>query len=248
MVTLEVIKVALPVFESVTDCAVLVVPAFCWPKMRLGGDRIASGAVAGGGLPPLAPPPPPPQATQIPTTSNAVISNQPAGRRREPPRLITVVRASRPAKSQGNREVRRMATGLLKNVADAVTPPQSEDKERDLALATRDLRDFSPPVALRNERLDGLFCTLPGGTLCCGARDAALTGPVVLAVTVAVTAEEPLMVTDAGETLQLTSIVPVRQDRFIVPWNPFRGITVIVEFPDCPAVEILIVDGFADML
>jgi hypothetical protein len=76
MAMFEMLSKALPMFESVTLCAALVVPVFCWLNVRLPGDRLTSGA--GGGLPPPPPPPPPPQAAQIPTTSNAVAKSQAA--------------------------------------------------------------------------------------------------------------------------------------------------------------------------
>ena len=63
-----------------------------------------------------------------------------------------------------------------------------------------------------------------------------------------VAAEEPVMLTDEGEKLQFIMVVPVQQDRLIAPTNPFRGVNVIVELPDCPGAEIMMVDGFAAML
>ena len=37
------------------------------------------------------------------------------------------------------------------------------------------------------------------------------------------------------------------QPSVTVPVNPFRGVTVIVEVPDCPGAEMLIRVGFAEM-
>jgi hypothetical protein len=34
----------MPVFESVTVCGALVVPMFCWPNVRLDGERLTMGA------------------------------------------------------------------------------------------------------------------------------------------------------------------------------------------------------------
>jgi hypothetical protein len=61
-------------------------------------------------------------------------------------------------------------------------------------------------------------------------------------------AEGPVRLTDDGETVQFTPAYPVRHDRLTVPLNPFRGVRVIVEAPDCPGAEMLIEVGFADMV
>ena len=72
-----------------------------------------------------------------------------------------------------------------------------------------------------------------------------MTGPVVLTVSVAVRAEEPVRVATNGEMLQLTPENPVSQDRFIVPLNPFIGVMVTIDVPDCPAAATVMVAGFA---
>lgn len=41
---LVMLRVAVPVFESVTLCGALVVPTFCWPNVRLEGERLTTGA------------------------------------------------------------------------------------------------------------------------------------------------------------------------------------------------------------
>jgi hypothetical protein len=87
-----------------------------------------------------------------------------------------------------------------------------------------------------------------GSTFARRARTAELAGPVVVNVTVAVTDEELLMLTGVGETLQLTSSVPVQQVRLIVPWNPFTGARVTMEVPDWPAAGIVTLVGLAEML
>jgi len=94
----DMLKEALPVFESVIVCGELVVPVLCWLKVRLAGDSDTAGA-GGGGLPPL--PPPPPQATQIPTASNAAVNSKLAARRRARARLISMASPAIPANSQG---------------------------------------------------------------------------------------------------------------------------------------------------
>lgn len=108
MAMFEMLSKALPTFESITLCASLVVPVFCWLNVRLGGERLTMGAGGGGELPP-----PPPQAAQIPT-SNAVAKSQPAGRRRAVAKLSSVARASNPAQSQGHPICRRKLGGGLR--------------------------------------------------------------------------------------------------------------------------------------
>jgi hypothetical protein len=98
----DMLREALPMFESVTLCAVLVVPVSCWLNVRLAVEKLTMGAGAGGELLPP-PPPPPPQAAQIPTTSSAVAKSQAAGRRRAAAKLISVATASNAANSQGHR-------------------------------------------------------------------------------------------------------------------------------------------------
>jgi hypothetical protein len=44
MLMLEMFNAALPVLDSVTLCAALVVPTLCEPKVRLPTDRLAAGA------------------------------------------------------------------------------------------------------------------------------------------------------------------------------------------------------------
>ena len=100
MAMLEMFREALPMFESVTVCGELVVPVFCWLKVRLAGDNDTAGAGGGGLLPPL--PPPPPQATQTPTTRSAIANSQPAGRRRAVAKLTSMARPSKPANAQSH--------------------------------------------------------------------------------------------------------------------------------------------------
>ena len=75
-----------------------------------------------------------------------------------------------------------------------------------------------------------------------------MTGPVVVIVTTLVTAEEPAMLTDEGENVQSIPRTPVQQDRLMVPVNPFRGVRVMVEVPDCPGAGMVMLVGFADIL
>jgi hypothetical protein len=68
---------------------------------------------------------------------------------------------------------------------------------------------------------------------------------VVLAVSVAVSAVELLIVTDVGERLQVTGLVALDGDvvtaqvSATVPENELDGVTVIVEVPVAPAVLTL---------
>jgi len=67
-------------------------------------------------------------------------------------------------------------------------------------------------------------------------------------VRVPVTAEVPLTVTVNGETVQLApggQVPPML--RATGPVNPYRGVMVIVDVPDCPG-ERVIDGGFADIV
>src|SRR5208337_3851045 len=47
---LDMLREALPVFESITLCAALVEPVPCWPNFKLVSERLAMGADGGGRL------------------------------------------------------------------------------------------------------------------------------------------------------------------------------------------------------
>jgi len=65
----------------------------------------------------------------------------------------------------------------------------------------------------------------------------------------AVTAAEPVKLSEVGERVQdPPGMAVTTQDTFRVPVNPPRGARVIVEVPDCPGVEMLMVVGFAETL
>jgi hypothetical protein len=77
----------------------------------------------------------------------------------------------------------------------------------------------------------------------------ALLPAEVAMVNMAVTAAEPVRLSDGGETVQdPPGIAVTPQDRFMAPVNPPRGVMVIVEVPDCPGAEMLMVVGFAETL
>jgi len=79
-----------------------------------------------------------------------------------------------------------------------------------------------------------------------------LAWAVVVRVSVAVTGEELVTVTDEGESAQEIPGPPpgpaTAQERLTVPVNPERGAIVSVAVPDCPGAGILMVVGFADTL
>ena len=183
MAMLEMLRAAVPLLVRVALCAALVVPTVCELKVRLVSERLTAGVGVGGGVLP-----PPPQAAQTPTTTSAVANSQPSARRRTAAKLKNVTRASSPAKSQGHPNGGRRLDGRWKTLTEAVIP----SAVRNLAL------DSTSPA----DRITGLARTLPGGTLSCGAGAVALTWAVVVTVTVAVTAEEPVRLTDEGETVQ----------------------------------------------
>lgn len=114
---LETLREALPMFESVTLCAVLVEPIFSRLNVRLGGERLTMGAGAGGELPP--PPPPPPQATQTPTT-NAAADSRTAALRLAAERFTSIARASDAAKSQDTPLGKGKLGGALRCVLGSV--------------------------------------------------------------------------------------------------------------------------------
>jgi len=72
---------------------------------------------------------------------------------------------------------------------------------------------------------------------------------VVVMEMAAVAGEEPVKVTDEGETMQ---VAPVGQAperiRLTVPLKPFKGLMVTVESPDCPGAGIVMLAGFAPRL
>jgi hypothetical protein len=71
----------------------------------------------------------------------------------------------------------------------------------------------------------------------------------VVTVSVVVTAEVPVTLTDGEENVQVAPAgQPLVTLRFTVPVNPYRGVMVIAEVPDCPGAEMLTVVGFADTL
>ena len=76
-----------------------------------------------------------------------------------------------------------------------------------------------------------------------------MVGAVVVIVSVLVTGEALVGLTDAGEIVQ---VAPVGQAlptlRFTVPVNPNLGVIVIVELPLCPGAEMLMGEGSADTL
>jgi hypothetical protein len=118
MTMLEMLREALPVFESVTPCAVLVDPTLIWPKVRLAGDSVISGPDAGG----VTPPTPPPQATQTPATSNPAANIQPAGCRCAVAHLISIANASSPANSRSHARGGRKLGGTVRGTAGVVAP------------------------------------------------------------------------------------------------------------------------------
>ena len=87
-----------------------------------------------------------------------------------------------------------------------------------------------------------------GGIPLCRLGIAAVAGPVVLIVMVAVKAEGPVMLNPGEEIAQLTPTYPVAHDRATVPVNPPPGVMVTVDVPDFPGAGMIIVVGFADML
>jgi hypothetical protein len=71
---------------------------------------------------------------------------------------------------------------------------------------------------------------------------------VLLTVRVAVAGEEPVRFGDDGEIVQVKLMLEVEQARSTVPLNPPKGARLIVEVPDCPGAETLMLGGLADKL
>ena len=87
-----------------------------------------------------------------------------------------------------------------------------------------------------------------GGVLRC-ARGRALEGAVVVMVSVSVTAEAPLTVTEGDARVQVAPVgQPLATLRLTVPVNPNCGVILIVEVPPWPGAEMLMGEGFADTL
>jgi hypothetical protein len=57
-------------------------------------------------------------------------------------------------------------------------------------------------------------------------------------VTVAVAALVPSRVTEAGVMPQVTFVGRLPQDKFTAEVDPWRGLIVSAEVPDCPAVTV----------
>jgi hypothetical protein len=119
--------------------------------------------------------------------------------------------------------VRRRALAKLASVARASNPAHSQ----------------GPPAGRRKL----------GGILNCGVGGVALLPAEGVMVNMAVTAAEPVKLSDGGETVQdPPGIAVTPQDRFMAPVNPPRGVMVIVEVPDSPGAEMLMVVGLAEIL
>jgi hypothetical protein len=71
---------------------------------------------------------------------------------------------------------------------------------------------------------------------------------VLLTVSVAVAGEAAVTFTEEGESVQAKLACVVEQLRVTVPVNPAKEAVLIVEVPDCPGAEMLMVLGFADTL
>jgi len=100
IVTVEMVRLALPLLVRVTLCAVLVEPTLSEPKESPEvGEMLTAGVRVGGGVPP---PPPPPQAAHTPTSSNAAANGQPGRRRHAVAKLASVPRANIPASNPRN--------------------------------------------------------------------------------------------------------------------------------------------------
>jgi hypothetical protein len=73
--------------------------------------------------------------------------------------------------------------------------------------------------------------------------------PVVVIVSVEVTADALVGVTDAGAMVQVAPVgQPLVTLRFTVPVNPDIGVTLRVEVPPCPGAEMLRGEGLAERL
>jgi hypothetical protein len=68
----------------------------------------------------------------------------------------------------------------------------------------------------------------------------------VVIVSVVVTGEVPVTLTDGEENVHIAPVgQPLATPTSTAPVNPFRGVMVIVEIPDCPGAEMF--TGFAEM-
>ena len=66
-------------------------------------------------------------------------------------------------------------------------------------------------------------------------------------VSVSVTAEAPLTVTEGDARVQVAPVgQPLATLRLTVPVNPDCGVILIVELPPCPGAEMLMGEGLAD--
>jgi hypothetical protein len=117
-------------------------------------------------------------------------------------------------------------------------------RHRFAEVPTRNANSSTPANSPGNStgrwKLGGDFgCTTGGAT----------AEPVVVMVSVLVTGDALVTLTDAGKTVQVAPVGhPASTLRLTVPVNPLSGATLIAELPPCPGAEILIVAGFADTL
>ena len=130
-------------------------------------------------------------------------------------------------------------------MSNAPTPsqlsPQRRDAARPASTAKANQATYCQGTPIGGRKVGGAHHRVLG--------DFALTCPEVVTVNVVVTAEAPSTFTDVEEKLH---VAPGGQSgptpRYTVPVNPFRGVIVIVEVPDCPGDEILSEVGFTARL
>ena len=108
--TLVTLRAALPVFDSVTAFAALVVPIFCELKARLAAERLTAGAEVGGGVTV----PPPPQAIHRLATKMLLANSRTAGRQRFAEGPSRSARTSMAAINPSNPIGRRKLGGVLR--------------------------------------------------------------------------------------------------------------------------------------
>ena len=158
---LVTLRAALPVFDSVTDLAGLVVPTFCELKVRVADERLTAGAEAGGG----ALPPPPPQAIHKPATIKVLADKRTAGRHRFAGAMKRNARISRPANRPSCPSGRRKFGGVLRYtkgraLEDAVVVMVSRSVTAEAPLTVTD-GDESVQVAPVGQPLTTLRVTVP---------------------------------------------------------------------------------------
>ena len=129
---------------------------------------------------------------------------------------------------------------------ETVSSPAAAAKPA-LRRGTRPKLHTVKTITISVNQVTGVTQSGIGGTYLGKSRGVAAVLAVVVNVTVAVAAFDPLRVTDEGETVQVAACGAPMQTHATVCFEPFSGAADTVKLACCPAVMV-IVDGVAETL